>query len=250
MAAAIVDWLVSRRGSNPRPPQECDALSSLASRHAFYIYQDRGSCRCQTLPKILGYSLMTYSEPRSICFVLFNIRIPAAHSAFILSHPSLGLTLLPICVSLLWVNSWPLQIRNLPRFFWLYLRVEYRLFPLRRLWGLFRCRFGLMVRTGLPHFFHKLFFWMCLGYPSRQWSQQMILPTYRVCLRTTLGVLWKKQGSNLRPSQYEGRSQQVSALPTELFPRMFVFCVHRIESVNSSHWIQKVNALNLFLYGF
>ena len=27
---------------------------------------------------------------------------------------SLGLTLLPICVSLLWVNSWPLQIRNLP----------------------------------------------------------------------------------------------------------------------------------------
>ena len=59
------------------------------------VYQDRGSCRCQTLPKILGYSLMTYSEPLSICFVLFNIRIPAAHSAFILSHHSLGLTLLP-----------------------------------------------------------------------------------------------------------------------------------------------------------
>ena len=41
---------------------------------------------------------MTYSEPRSICFVLFNIRIPAAHSAFILSHLSLGLTLLPSCL--------------------------------------------------------------------------------------------------------------------------------------------------------
>ena len=67
------------------------------------VYQDRGSCRCQTLPKILGYSLMTYSEPLSICFVLFNIRIPAAHSAFILSHHSLGLTLLPsrliLCMS-------------------------------------------------------------------------------------------------------------------------------------------------------
>lgn len=62
------------------------------------IYLLRGSCRCQTLPKILGYSLMTYSEPRSICFVLFNIRIPAAHSAFILSHHSLGLTLLPSCL--------------------------------------------------------------------------------------------------------------------------------------------------------
>ena len=31
------------------------------------FYLDRGSCRCQTLPKILGYSLMTYSEPRSFC---------------------------------------------------------------------------------------------------------------------------------------------------------------------------------------
>ena len=68
----------------------------------------------------------------------------------------------------------------------------------------------------------------------------MILPTYRVCLRTTLGVLWKKQDSNLRPSQYEGRSHQVSALPTELFPRMFVFCVHRIESF--SLWFLKAAA--------
>ena len=43
---------------------------------------------------------MTYSEPRSIYFVLFKIRIPAAHSAFIFSHHSLGLTLLPICPSM------------------------------------------------------------------------------------------------------------------------------------------------------
>ena len=77
------------------------------------VYQDRGSCRCQTLPKILGYSLMTYSEPRSICFVLFNIRIPAAHSAFILSHHSLGLTLLPILVSCD-LSRRPFGIRNLP----------------------------------------------------------------------------------------------------------------------------------------
>ena len=55
---------------------------------------------------------------------------------------SLGLTLLPICVSLLRANSWPLQIRKLPCRVWLYLRVEYRLFPLRQLVGLFRCRFG------------------------------------------------------------------------------------------------------------
>ena len=80
------------------------------------VYQDRGSCRCQTLPKILGYSLMTYSEPLSICFVLFNIRIPAAHSAFILSHHSLGLTLLPS--RLILCMSGPTRgrcgVRNLP----------------------------------------------------------------------------------------------------------------------------------------
>ena len=43
------------------------ALCQLSYMATIYIYQVRGSCRCQTLPKILGYSLMTYSEPRSIC---------------------------------------------------------------------------------------------------------------------------------------------------------------------------------------
>ena len=94
------------------------------------VYQDRGSCRCQTLPKILGYSLMTYSEPRSICFVLFNIRIPAAHSAFILSHHSLGLTLLPS--RLILCMSGPTRgrcgVRNLPCRLRLYLRIGYRPF--------------------------------------------------------------------------------------------------------------------------
>ena len=102
------------------------------------VYQDRGSCRCQTLPKILGYSLMTYSEPLSICFVLFNIRIPAAHSAFILSHHSLGLTLLPS--RLILCMSGPTRgrcgVRNLPCRLRLYLRIGYRLFPLLQLVGL------------------------------------------------------------------------------------------------------------------
>ena len=118
-------------------------FTNLASRHTIYIEPVRGSCRCQTLPKILGYSLMTYSEPRSICFVLFNIRIPAAHSAFILSHHSLGLTLLPS--RLILCMSGPTRgrcgVRNLPCRLRLYLRIGYRLFPLLQLVGLFRCRF-------------------------------------------------------------------------------------------------------------
>ena len=52
-----------------------------------------------------------------------NIRIPAAHSAFILSHLSLGLILLPILVSCD-LSRRPFRIRNLPRFFRLYLRVS------------------------------------------------------------------------------------------------------------------------------
>ena len=57
---------------------------------------------------------------------------------------SLGLTLLPICPAIVQQTiTWPIQIRKLPCRFWLYLRVEYRLFPLRQLVGLFRCRFGL-----------------------------------------------------------------------------------------------------------
>ena len=57
---------------------------------------------------------------------------------------SLGLTLLPICPAIVQQTiTWPIQIRKLPCRVWLYLRVEYRLFPLRQLVGLFRCRFGL-----------------------------------------------------------------------------------------------------------
>ena len=132
------------------PPSSCFLHLPLLGRAlplsytAFHIYfLDQGSCRCQTLPKILGYSLMTYSEPRSICFVLFNIRIPAAHSAFILSHHSLGLTLLPsrliLCIS--GPTRGRCEVRNLPCRLRLYLRIGYRLFPLLQLVGLFRCRF-------------------------------------------------------------------------------------------------------------
>lgn len=75
--------------------------------------------------------------------VLLNIRIPAAHSAFILSHPSLGLTLLPsriiLCISR--PTRGRCGVRNFPLSVGLYLRVEYRLFPLLPLSGLFRCRF-------------------------------------------------------------------------------------------------------------
>ena len=100
---------------------------------------------------------MTYSEPRSICFVLFNIRIPAAHSAFILSHTSLGLALLPsrLIVCLSGPTRGRCGVRNFPLSVGLYLRVEYRLFPLLPLSGLFRCRFGLMVHTGSP-LYHTL----------------------------------------------------------------------------------------------
>lgn len=62
--------------------------------------------------------------------VLLNIRIPAAHSAFIISHTFLGLTLLPsrliLCLS--GPSRGRCGVRNLPCRFWLYLRVEYRLF--------------------------------------------------------------------------------------------------------------------------
>ena len=55
------------------------------------------------------------------------IRIPAAHSAFIISHIPLGLTLLPILASSD-LSRRSLRIRNLPGRFRLYLRVWYRLF--------------------------------------------------------------------------------------------------------------------------
>ena len=82
---------------------------------------------------------MTYSEPRSICFVLFNIRIPAAHSAFIIFHPSLGLTLLPICQSLTYhVGLADSELTLSPP---AVLTDWVPSFPLLQLVGLFRCRF-------------------------------------------------------------------------------------------------------------
>lgn len=128
--------MLPRRGSNPCITYLADlrignhVLPSELHGIPYIVYLLRGSCRCQTLPKILGYSLMTYSEPRSICFVLFHIRIPAAHSAFILSHHSLGLTLLPshiiLCIS--GPSRGRCGVRNLPYRLWLYLRILYRLF--------------------------------------------------------------------------------------------------------------------------
>lgn len=50
------------------------------------------------------------------------------------SQPSLGLVLLPASLIVhIEANSWLLLVRKLPRFFWLYLRVGYRLFPLHPL---------------------------------------------------------------------------------------------------------------------
>ena len=101
------------------------------------------------------------------------------HSAFILSHHSLGLTLLPsrlfLCISgptrgRCWVRNLPCRLR-------LYLRIGYRLFPLLQLVGLFRCRFdSIHVQA------------CALAAVPPQWSQQMILPTYRDYLYTSLGV--------------------------------------------------------------
>lgn len=94
---------------------------------------------------------MDNSEPLLHLYALLRFRIPAAHSASILSHTPLGLTLLPS--RLILCLSGPTRgrcgVRNFPLSVWLYLRVEYRLFPLLPLSGLFRCRFDSVQRTGL-----------------------------------------------------------------------------------------------------
>lgn len=72
------------------------------------------------------FAQRAYSEPSLHLFALLKFRIPAAHSAYILSHTSLGLALLPS--RLILCMSGPTRgrcgVRNLPCRLWLYLRVR------------------------------------------------------------------------------------------------------------------------------
>ena len=84
---------------------------------------------------------MDNSEPRSICTFCLNsaflrlIRLSFSPTLPSALHYYLSLCLLHLAQL---VSIW---IRKLPRFFRLYLRVSIPFFPLRRLVGLFRCRF-------------------------------------------------------------------------------------------------------------
>ena len=128
--------------SNLRPSgtevQRPDALPTELHGRPYIIYVERSHCKLLEATPARNPAALLGLHNRLL--VLLNIRIPAAHSAFVISHPSLGLTLLPILVSCD-LSRRSRRIRNLPCRFRLYLRVEYRPFPLRRLVGLFRCRF-------------------------------------------------------------------------------------------------------------
>ena len=71
-------------------------FTNLASRHPYMLC--KGSCRCPTLPKILGYLLRTYSRPLLlISFIRLKIPLlPWFIQPTSTLHSSLGLTLLPI----------------------------------------------------------------------------------------------------------------------------------------------------------
>ena len=163
-------------GLEPATSPRMGRFANLASRQAIYIYQKWGSCRCQTLPKILGYSLMTYSEPRSICtFCLNSAFLRLIRLSFSPTLPSdLHYYLSSMSCDL---SRRSLRIRNLPCRFRLYLRVEYRLFH----------SVGLLVYFAavLTSATYRLAPWLLA--PCR-WSQQMMLPTYRDCLCASLGV--------------------------------------------------------------
>ena len=161
-----------------------------ATRHPLIcIIRSSGSCRCQTLPKILGYSLMTYSEPSLHLFALLKFRIPAAHSASINLPPSLGLTLLPITTSpISWAVGFGTYIAH------------------------------LVVLTGWDTVsFHSFRFdvsfdavsTLCnvqafaLAACTRQWSQLMLLPTYRDCTLHVPRRSWKVWDSNPRCPRFQ-----------------------------------------------
>ena len=131
--------------SNHRPSgtdvqQPIVMLYQLSYTAPYIVCLDRGSCRCPTLPKILGYSLMDNSEPLSICtFCLISAFLRLIRLSFSPTSPSaLRYYLSSMSCDL---SRRSFRIRKLPCRFRLYLRVEYRPFPLRRLVGLFRCRF-------------------------------------------------------------------------------------------------------------
>ena len=89
--------------SNLRPAFVLHAIRSCQLSYTtihIYLSEAKAHAGAQPCLRYLVIRSWTYSEPSLHLFVLFNIRIPAAHSAFILSHYPLGLTLLPICPSM------------------------------------------------------------------------------------------------------------------------------------------------------
>ena len=112
-------------------------------------------CRHYPSPAIWAHALLVLAlrslDLRSINTPLLPWLI---RPTSLMSHSSLGLNLLPIPVLVhlaQLVNVW---IRKLPCYLRLYLRIEYRLFPLPQCVGLFRCRFvvvtPVMVTQAIP----------------------------------------------------------------------------------------------------
>ena len=66
---------------------------SYTADHVLYMLNDH---YCKLLEATPARNPAALLDLHNRLLVLLNFRIPAAHSAFILSHPSLGLTLLPI----------------------------------------------------------------------------------------------------------------------------------------------------------
>ena len=131
--------LMPRRESNPQakvftPSLQPKLLLLPVSPHGIPYIFIKFEAHAGHHPCLRYFNIFAYGDIANLAPSVrsFKIRIPAAHSAFILSHPSLGLTLLPILVSC-GLSRRSLRIRNLPRFFRLYLRIVYRLFPLRQL---------------------------------------------------------------------------------------------------------------------
>ena len=120
---------------------------------------------------------MDNSEPRSICTFCLNsaflrlIRLSFSPTLPSALHYYLSLCLLHLAQL---VSIW---IRNLPCRLWLYLRVEYRLFH----------SVGLLVSFAavLIRYTYRLAPWLLYLLGD---LKQMMLPTYRDCLCTSLGV--------------------------------------------------------------
>ena len=176
---------------------------------------------------------MTYSEPRSICtFCLISAFLRLIRLSFSPTLPSALHYYLSAFDDLSCRSRW---IRKLTRFFWLYLRVEYRLFPLRRLWGLFRCRFGLIVHTGLPHFFINFSFGCALArYLASDLNKWF-------CLLTGF--------ASARPSAFCGRSRTRTCDRLSMKAEAIKWVLYQLSYSPECSYFAFI-ALNLFLYGF